>query len=140
MKKIFFAIICVFVVSMTFAGCGNQNNLTCVSEDIQGEKPVPSTIENTFGVPVVMKVGRTTCIPCRQMSKLLGEMEPKLEGKAKIEIVDIDEDPDAVKRFNVTGIPVTIFFDVNGTEVYRQIGVLEEMEINEWLVVAGMKQ
>jgi thioredoxin 1 len=87
-----------------------------------------------------MKVGRTTCIPCRQMSKLLGEMEPKLEGKAKIEIVDIDEDPDAVKRFNVTGIPVTIFFDVNGTEVYRQIGVLEEMEINEWLVVAGMKQ
>jgi thioredoxin 1 len=99
--------------------------------------------ENTsknVGLPVAMKIGRTTCVPCRKMSKLLTELEPKLAGKARVEIVDIDEDPDAVKRFDVTGIPVTIFFDVSGNEIYRQIGLLEENEIIGWLEKAGMKK
>ncbi len=95
---------------------------------------------NDLNLPTVMKVGRTTCIPCRKMSKLLGEMEPKLEGRAVVTIVDIDEDPDAIKRFNVTGIPVTIFFDGQGKEIYRQIGLLEEKEITDWLIISGMKQ
>lgn len=99
-----------------------------------------SFFKNDLNLPTVMKVGRTTCIPCRKMSKLLGEMEPKLEGKAVVTIVDIDEDPDAVKRFNVTGIPVTIFFDKDGSETYRQIGLLEEKEIYDWLEKAGMKK
>lgn len=94
----------------------------------------------TNRLPTVVKVGRTTCIPCRKMSKLFEELEPKMKGLATVTIVDIDEDPDAVKRFNVTGIPVTIFYRSDGVETYRQIGLLEENEIIEWLGKAGMKK
>lgn len=135
------SILAVLAIAMLVAGCGgNGNNLPCVSQDDGLPKADSVKTENTSGLPIVMKIGRTTCIPCRQMSKLLSQMKPKLEGKANVEIVDIDEDPDAVKRYNVTGIPVTIFFDVSGNEVYRQIGLLEEKEINNWLAVAGMKK
>lgn len=129
-------------IAILVSGCGGNavNNLDCVSEDDGQPKAEAVKTENSSGLPIVMKVGRTTCVPCRKMSKLLGQMEPKLEGKAKVQIVDIDEDPDAVKRYNVTGIPVTIFFDVSGNEVYRQIGLLEENEINNWLIASGMKK
>ena len=92
------------------------------------------------GLPKVMKIGRTTCVPCVKMSKLLNDLKPKLEGQASVEIIDIDEDYDAVKKYNVTGIPVTIFFDGQGKEIYRQIGLLEEKEIYDWLEKAGMKK
>lgn len=131
----------VLLISASFISCGGNNaSLPCVDQDNGLPKSEGVKIENTTGLPIVMKVGRTTCVPCKKMSKLLGEMKPKLSGKASVEIVDIDEDPDAVKRFNVTGIPVTIFFDVSGNEVYRQIGLLDENEINNWLIVSGMNK
>lgn len=130
----------VLLISVSVVACGGNNNLPCVSQDDGLPKTEGVKIENTSGLPIVMKVGRTTCVPCRKMSQLLTEMKPKLSGKANVEIVDIDEDPDAVKRYNVTGIPVTIFFDVSGNEVFRQIGLLEESEIISWLEKAGMKQ
>lgn len=131
----------VLLIAMSIVACGGGgNDLPCVTQDNGLPKAEGVKIDNASGLPIVMKVGRTTCVPCRKMSQLLGEMKPKLEGKAKVEIVDIDEDPDAVKRYNVTGIPVTIFFDVSGEELYRQIGLLEESEIITWLEKAGMKQ
>ena len=99
-----------------------------------------TSINGNNTLPKVMKIGRTTCVPCRKMSKLLTELEPKLAGKANVEIVDIDENPEAVKQYNVTGIPVTVFFDNEGNEIYRQIGLLEENEIIGWLEKAGMKK
>jgi thioredoxin 1 len=145
MNRLIVTIACVVFFATAMIGCSasgneNQQGLPCVSNDPGSNNATQSSISNDSGLPVVMKVGRTTCIPCRKMSKLLTEMEPKLSSKAKVEIVDIDEDPDAVKRFAVTGIPVTIFFDVSGKEIYRQIGLLEEKEIIQWLSVAGMKQ
>lgn len=136
MKKV---IILTILVALGLSACGQQA-LPCVDDDPNVEKPAPVSIQNDSGLPIVMKIGRTTCVPCRKMSKLLTELEPKLAGKAKVEIVDIDENPEAVKQFNVTGIPVTVFFDVSGKEVYRQIGLLEEKEIMQWLATAGMKQ
>jgi thioredoxin 1 len=135
-------IVVISVLVMLLSGCGTETsgNLPCVNQDDGLPKSEGVKIENTTGLPIVMKVGRTTCVPCRTMSKLLGEMKPKLSGKASVEIVDIDEDPDAVKRYNVTGIPVTIFFDVSGNEVYRQIGLLDENEINNWLIASGMSK
>ena len=130
----------VLLISVSVVACGNNNDLPCVSQDDGLPITEGVKIDNTSGLPIVMKVGRTTCVPCRKMSQLLTEMKPKLSGKANVEIVDIDEDPDAVKLYNVTGIPVTIFFDVSGNEVYRQIGLLEESEIISWLEKAGMKQ
>ena len=140
LNKTFFVVLTISVLLISGCGANSGDNLPCVSQDSGNSESEAVKVENSSGLPVVMKVGRTTCIPCRKMSKLLGEMKPKLQGKANVEIVDIDEDPDAVKRFNVTGIPVTIFFDVSGNEVYRQIGLLEEKDINNWLKVAGMKQ
>lgn len=119
LKSVFLACIAATVLVILSSGCGKLE---------------------THGLPTVVKVGRTTCIPCRKMSKLLEELEPKLKGLAAVSIVDIDEDPDAVKRFNVTGIPVTIFYNSEGAETYRQIGLLEENEVIEQLGKAGMKK
>lgn len=90
------------------------------------------------GLPKVVKVGRTDCLPCKDMSKILGVVKGEVEGKAEILIVNLEDEPNAIQDYSIKGIPTTIFFDKNGVEVYRHIGVVSEKEVIEWLKKAGM--
>lgn len=111
MKKI----LIVFFVCLCFLSCG----------------------ESKATLPMVIKVGRTDCIPCRKMTALLNELKPKLEGKAEIQIINLEEDPDAREKYNIGGIPTILFLDVEGKEIYRQTGILTEETIILKLKEAG---
>lgn len=91
-------------------------------------------------LPKVRKVGRETCIPCATMTKRFKSMSPRLVGKAEFELIDIDEDPSAIQTYQLQSIPLIIFYDTQGNEIYRQVGVMEEKEIMEWLEICGMKR
>ncbi|MBP7733464.1 MAG: thioredoxin family protein [Caldisericia bacterium] len=90
-------------------------------------------------LPKVRKVGRETCIPCATMTKRFKSMSPGLAGKAEFELIDIDEDPSAIQTYQLQSIPLIIFYDTQGNEIYRQVGVMEENEIMEWLRICGME-
>ncbi len=90
-------------------------------------------------LPKVVKVGRTDCLPCKDMSAILGVVKEEVAGKAKVELVNLEDEPNAVQKYNIKGIPTTMFFDENGKEVYRQIGVVPKEEVIDWLKKAGMQ-
>lgn len=106
------------------------------------EETVVSKTESamTAMLPKVRKVGRETCIPCATMTKLFKKMSPGLAGKADFELVDIEKDPSAIERFQLTSIPLIVFYDTQGKEIYRQVGVMEEQQIIDWLTTCGMKK
>ena len=64
----------------------------------------------------------TICIPCRQMSRLLGENAVDLPPEVMIGQVEADANPALVKRFGVRALPTLLFFK-NGALVETRTGI-----------------
>lgn len=64
----------------------------------------------------------TTCIPCRQMTRLLREISVELPPQVVIGQVNADENPGLVERFGVRGLPTLLFFR-NGAVVETRTGI-----------------
>ena len=64
----------------------------------------------------------TTCIPCRQMSRLLGEIAVDLPPEVMIGQVEADANPALVERLGVRALPTLLFFK-NGALVETRTGI-----------------
>jgi thioredoxin-like negative regulator of GroEL len=50
-----------------------------------------------------------------------------------IEEIDIDQNMDAVKKYNIRGVPVLILADDDGTEIDRMTGLADEKKLLEFI-------
>ena len=68
------------------------------------------------------------CGPCRMLGEVLKE------SKANIEClkVNIDENNDLASKYGVMSIPTMIVFE-NGKEVKRNVGFVDEEELNNFI-------
>lgn len=73
---------------------------------------------------IVKLFGNEKCGSCR-IWKPLFEILMK-EYNINYEYVDIDKNPDDKIKYNIHGIPVTIFFDDNGKEIGNILGNMKE--------------
>lgn len=85
----------------------------------------------------VKKFTATWCGPCRMLTPVLNEIKQQFYYNVKFEDIDIDSNPEIVKKYGVISVP-TIVLEVNGKEVRRIHGVSSKMTyvnaINENLV------
>jgi thioredoxin 1 len=88
-------------------------------------------------LPKVIDLGRGTCIPCTKMLPILKELQTEYKGRALVEVIDLREQPDAAKVYNLRLIPTQIFFDSDGKEVWRHEGFLPKDEIEKKLKELG---
>lgn len=91
------------------------------------------------GRPVVADFGRGKCIPCKMMKPILEKLAKEFEGKAEVLIIDIDDYPALARRCRVRFIPLQVFFDASGNEVYRHESFMPEEDIREQLAKLGVK-
>src|SRR6266545_3977054 len=61
------------------------------------------------------------CGPCKMISPILEEIATEQAGKVKIAKLNVDDNPDAARRFEVMSIPTLIVFK-DGQPVRRLIG------------------
>ncbi len=78
---------------------------------------------------VLLDFTATWCGPCQKMSPLISRL--KREGYP-IRKVDVDQEPDLAKRFNVTSIPAFVLV-VKGQEVARSVGSTTESNLRRML-------
>jgi len=106
--------------------------------DSFNEKPEPPNDEDGSlasllgvpkGKPVMVDFGRKTCIPCKEMAKNIEAAEKKIGDKAVIIFIDTGEEPKLAQYAGITIIPTQVFFDADGNEVGRNVGVLSVGEI-----------
>lgn len=79
--------------------------------------------------PRLLDLGATTCIPCKKMAPILEELRAEYEGKLDVEFVDVWKMPAVAKQYGVEIIPVQIFFDASGKELYRHEGFFAKEDI-----------
>ena len=89
--------------------------------------------------PAVLDFGMGVCEQCKAMKPILTELADEYEGRCRIEIIDIGEEPAQADRYSIERIPTQVFFDAHGNEVFRHEGFMPRQDILERLREMGVR-
>jgi thioredoxin 1 len=103
------------------------------------EKDNPVNKARDSGKPTMVDFGSKGCIPCDMLAPILKTLQDKHKGKANIVVVLTGEEPVLASRYGAEIIPLQIFYDKTGKEVFRHIGFYPQKDIEEKLSEIGVK-
>lgn len=89
----------------------------------------PPVVIESNGLPTLIDLGSSTCIPCKMMAPILEELKKEYKGRFEVVFIDVWENPDAAKKFGIKIIPTQIFYDASGKELFRHEGFYSKEDI-----------
>ena len=78
----------------------------------------------------VLKFYADWCVPCKSLSKIIEEY---YTGDIPIENIDIDQNNDMAREYNIRSVPVCVLVDDEGKEIRRQSGMMMIDKFEEFL-------
>jgi thioredoxin 1 len=121
MRKIFLPGI-IFLMSI---GC-------CIAAKTPEETAIPAQSNGggkPAGIPSLIDLGRTFCIPCKMMAPILEELKKEYAGRMHVEFIDVGDNPQAARKYGIRMIPTQVFLDASGKELYRHVGFFSKEDI-----------
>jgi len=76
-------------------------------------------------IPVLVDFWAAWCGPCRMVGPIIENVSNKVEGKAKVFKLNVDEHPSIASSYGITGIPTVIVFK-DGKVAKQMVGVQTE--------------
>jgi thioredoxin 1 len=101
----------------------------------QGQKaePVGKTdapvAAQTKPLPRLVDLGAGKCIPCKAMKPVLEDLQANYAEAFKTEFIDVWQNPDAGKQYEINLIPTQIFYGADGKELFRHEGFFAKEDI-----------
>lgn len=142
-------VICISLAILVAAGCGEGDRADEPATETAGADTVATYAtpgrarsgvqDQRTGVPRLVDLGKGECIPCKMMAPILEEITGEYQGRLIVEIIDVGDKPEAVKQYGMRVMPTQIFFDAEGTEVWRHEGFLPKEAIIEKLREMGVE-
>ncbi|MGN0328740.1 MAG: thioredoxin [Lachnospira sp.] len=83
-------------------------------------------------LPVIIDFYSDSCVPCKKMSPVIGDIEDDNEGKLNVYKVNINFDAQLAEEYEVTSVPTIVIFN-KGAEISRQTGAKKKSELTEWI-------
>ena len=81
-------------------------------------------------LPVVVEFYSDSCIPCKQLSPILGGLEDDYEDQVKVVKVNVNFDAGLAQKYEVAASPTLLFFK-DGREVERIRGLVKRPKLEE---------
>lgn len=79
-------------------------------------------------LPVLAEFYSDSCIPCKQLSPILGGIEDDYEDQLKVVKINVNFDADLAQKYEVAASPTILIFK-DGTEVRRVRGLIKRPEL-----------
>ncbi|TKJ36276.1 MAG: thiol reductase thioredoxin [Planctomycetes bacterium B3_Pla] len=95
----------------------------------QAQEPGNVESDASMALPRLVDLGAGKCIPCKMMAPVLEELRQEYAGRLRVDVFDIEKNPDLVAEYKVWVIPTQIFFDASGTELFRHEGFMSKEDI-----------
>ena len=91
--------------------------------------PVVDTESQATALPRFVDLGSTTCIPCKMMAPIIEELRAEYAGRLQVDFIDVNKDRESAAAFGVRIIPVQVFLDATGKELFRHEGFYDKEDI-----------
>jgi len=88
--------------------------------------------------PVLVNFGANNCVPCRQLRPVLKEISKEYIEKASILVIDVYKYQELARQYKIMAVPTLVFFDSEGKEVFRHMGIMDKETIVAKLKEIGM--
>jgi len=80
-------------------------------------------------LPKLVEIGAGGCVPCTQLVPVMQRVRNRYAGRLAVEVIDLNDDPQAKDAFAIRMIPTLIFLAPDGRELDRHEGFLGERQI-----------
>lgn len=123
------AVIAVVVMKKKTSTPSTQPGVTVVSVAINNTGPSSQSAVRAAGLPRLVDLGSTTCIPCKMMEPILKDLRREYAGRMQVDFIDVNSDEAAAKAFGIRLIPTQVFLDASGKELWRHEGFISKEDI-----------
>ncbi len=114
MKKTIQLLIFCFTISVA-AIAQNPSNVKIKDLDLQGFKQKVWNFDKNKSftrigkLPIILDFHATWCRPCKMLAPHLQAIQNKYKGKLIVYKIDVDQQPELAKLFNIQAMPTIIF-------------------------------
>lgn len=91
------------------------------------------------GKPSLVNFGSRGCGSCDMMTPILEDLKNKYERELNVLFISVQEEQILASRYGIQSIPVQIFFNKEGKEVFRHTGFIPQNEIEKKFLEMGVK-
>lgn len=81
---------------------------------------------------VVVDFYSDSCVACKRVAPVLGDLEDNYEGKLEVVKVNTNFDAALSEKYSIMSNP-TLLIIKNGEEVSRKVGALSYKDLEEWV-------
>jgi len=82
--------------------------------------------------PVLVDYWAEWCGPCKAIAPLLDEVAKEYSGRIKVTKVNIDDNQEVPRKYNIRGIPTLMLFK-NGNMEAMKVGALSKSQLTAFL-------
>jgi thioredoxin 1 len=83
-------------------------------------------------VPVLVDYWAEWCGPCKAIAPILEEVAKDYDGKLKVAKLNVDDNTEVPKKYNIRGIPTLMLFK-NGNMEALKVGALSKSQLTAFL-------
>ncbi|AQQ10182.1 Thioredoxin [Sedimentisphaera cyanobacteriorum] len=113
----------------TAAAKTNQNSEQTHSEQTQ----TTQKNQDAEKLPHLVDLGAGKCIPCKMMKPILDDLKKNYNDQFKLTFIDVWDNPEKKKKYEIKVIPTQIFYDSDGEELFRHEGFYSKEDIlSKW--------
>jgi thioredoxin 1 len=127
------------IIFLLVVGCSNQAEKGAKQGTAEVASQSEASVGQTAKLPMLVDLGKGTCIPCKKMKPILEELTLEYKDRAVVRVIDLRDDPQAANQYRIRLIPTQIFYDADGTEVYRHEGFMDKESIKMKFAEMGVR-